>query len=60
MVIIVKCGKCGKRLYYGKTPISLTELMRRHNWKCPNCGKKLELKWDSIKIEPARVRRLVE
>ncbi len=59
MPLIVVCGKCGRKLYEGKNPISVNELIRRLKGRCPNCGKELKLRPEKVVVEALPRRRRV-
>lgn len=49
----IKCGKCNKILYEGDILKSPGDIAKRHDGKCPECGKELRLDTKSIDIYPA-------
>ncbi|KPV61496.1 MAG: hypothetical protein AOA65_2313 [Candidatus Bathyarchaeota archaeon BA1] len=46
------CQQCGAILYKGVELIPPDEVIRRHNGKCPTCGKKLAFTPVNVEVKP--------
>jgi hypothetical protein len=49
----VNCQVCKKNLYEGDDLKSPEEILQMHDGKCPNCGNKLSLTPQDVKVKPS-------
>lgn len=49
----ILCSDCGYVLYYGEDLVYPNDVLRKYDYRCPRCGKRLKL--DSEKIEVRKI-----
>jgi len=47
----ISCGKCGKKIFTMKMLISVKDVMKHYNNKCPSCGQVLSTTEYSLDLE---------
>jgi len=47
---VIRCSNCGVVLYRGDELTNPKEVIKRYNFRCPKCGRKLEVPPKEIKI----------
>jgi hypothetical protein len=53
----VNCQACKKNLYQGDDLKSPEEILQMYDGKCPNCGNKLSLTPQNVKVTPSSKRK---